>query len=73
MELFNFSITGRGINLDYCDIEWFVLETNRNHSVILGIASKNCISDSFVNYEEETEPKRKQHPVVDVAGNGSKV
>ena len=24
-----------GINLDYCDIEWFDLETNRDHSVIL--------------------------------------
>ena len=28
-----FSITGRGIDLDYCDIEWFALEMNRNHSV----------------------------------------
>ena len=30
IELFNFSffiITGRGIDLDYCDIEWFALET----------------------------------------------
>ena len=29
-----FSVTGWGIDLDYCDIEWFALETNRNHSVI---------------------------------------
>ena len=29
-----FSVTGWGINLDYCDIEWFALETNRDHSVI---------------------------------------
>ena len=29
-----FSITGWGIDLDYCDIEWFVLETNRDHSVV---------------------------------------
>ena len=37
----------------YCDIEWFALETNRDHSVIFEIASnlKNCISDSFVDYE----------------------
>ena len=31
IELFNFSffsITGRGIGLDYCDIEWFALETD---------------------------------------------
>ena len=25
-----FSISGCGIDLDYCDIEWFVLETNRS-------------------------------------------
>ena len=42
-----FSITGRGIGLDYCDIEWFALEMNRDHSVIFEIASKYCISDSF--------------------------
>ena len=33
------------------DIEWFVLEMNRDHSVIFEIASKYCISDSFVDYE----------------------
>ena len=35
MDPFNFSffgITGRGIDLDYCDIEWFALEMNRDHS-----------------------------------------
>ena len=42
-----FSITGWVIDLDYCDIEWFALEINRNHSVIFEIASKYCISDSF--------------------------
>ena len=53
-EAFNlsyFSITGQGIDLDYCDIEWFSLETNRDHSVIFEIASKYCISDSFVDYD----------------------
>ena len=44
-----FSITGRGIDLDYCDLEWFALETNRDHSVVFEIASKYCISDSFVD------------------------
>ena len=29
-----FSITGRGINLNYGDTEWFALEKNRDHSVI---------------------------------------
>ena len=41
----------RGIDLDYCDIEWFALETNRDHSVVFEIASKYCISDSFVDYD----------------------
>ena len=39
-------LVGLGIDLDYCDIEWFVLETNRDHSVVFEIASKYCISDS---------------------------
>ena len=30
-----FSVTGWGIGLDYCDIEWLALETNRDHSVVL--------------------------------------
>ena len=41
--LFNFSffsMTGRGLDLDYCDIEWFALETNRDH---------------FVAFEKQTE------------------
>ena len=45
------SITGWGIDLDYCDIEWFASETDRDHSVIFEIASKYCISDSFVDYD----------------------
>ena len=40
-----------GIDLDYRDIEWFALETNRYHSVISEIASKYCISDSFVDHD----------------------
>ena len=32
VQLYFFSITGRGIGLDYCDIEWFALERNRAHS-----------------------------------------
>ena len=46
-----FHITGWGIDLDYCDIEWFALETNRDHSVVFEIASKYCSSDSFVDYD----------------------
>ena len=40
-----------GIDLDYCDIEWFALGTNRDHSVVYEIASKYCISDSFVDHD----------------------
>ena len=46
-----FSITGWGIGLDYHEIESFALETNRYHSVIFEIASKYCISDSFVDHD----------------------
>ena len=37
--------------MHYCDIEWFALERNRDHSVILETASKYCILDSCADYE----------------------
>ena len=40
-----------GMDLDYHDIEWFALETNRDHSVVFEIASKYYISDSFVEHD----------------------
>ena len=40
-----------GHRLGYCDIEWFALETNRDHSVIFETASKYCILDSFVDLD----------------------
>ena len=40
-----------GHRLDYCDIEWFALEMNRDHSVIFEIASKYCITDSFIDHD----------------------
>ena len=46
-----FSIRGQGIDLDYCDIEWFALEMNQDHSFIFEIAPKYCILNSFVDYE----------------------
>jgi len=46
-----FSISGWGIDLDYCDIEWLALEMNRDLSVIFEIAPRYCILDSFVDYE----------------------
>ena len=40
-----------GHRLGLLCIEWFALETNRDHSVIFEIASKYCISDSFVDHD----------------------
>ena len=51
VQLSFFSITGRGIDLDYRDIERFALETNRDHFVIFETASKYCILGSFVDYD----------------------
>ena len=51
MALSNFSffgITGQGIDLDYCDVEWFALETNGDHSVVFEVAPKYCILDSLL-------------------------
>ena len=39
-----------GHGLGFCDIEWFALEMNKDHSVVFEIASKYCISDSSVNH-----------------------
>ena len=56
-----------GIDLDYCDIEWFALETNRDHSVVFEIASKYCISDSFVDHKGYSiSPKGFLPTVVDI-------
>ena len=46
-----FSIAGWGIDLDYHDIEWFALEMNRNHPIVFEIATKYCISGSFVDHD----------------------
>ena len=42
---------GWDIDLDNCHIEWFALETNRDHPVIFEIASKYCILDSLVDHD----------------------
>ena len=49
-ETFNFSFWD--IDLDYCDIEWFALEMNRDHSVIFEITPMYCILVYFVDYEQ---------------------
>ena len=53
-----------GHSLDYCDIEWFALETNRDHSVIFEIASKYCISDSFVDHDGYSISSKRFLPTV---------
>ena len=67
VQLHLLSVTGWGIDLDYCDTEWLALERNRNHSVVFEIASKYCISDSFVDYDGHSfSSKEFLHTVVDI-------
>ena len=47
-------MSGLGIDLDYCDIEWLALEKNQDHSVIFEITTNYSISDSSVDYEGYT-------------------
>ena len=35
----------------YCDVEWFALEMNQDHSVGFEVVPKYCILDPFVDYE----------------------
>ena len=50
--------------MNYCDVEWFVLEMNRDHSVIFELGPKYCISDSFVDYEDYSIPPEVFLPTV---------
>ena len=65
-----FSVTGWSIGLDHCDIGWFALETNGDHSVVFEIVSKYCISDSFVDLDGYSISSKGFLPaVVDIVGN----
>ena len=67
IELVNFSffsISGWGTDFDYCDVEWFALDTNQDHSVIFEIVPKYCISDSFVDYEVYSISSKRFLPTV---------
>ena len=57
-----FRVTGWGIGLDYCNIQWFALEMNRDHSVVFEIAFKYCISDSFVDHDGYSFLLRDSYP-----------
>ena len=68
-----FSITGWGTDLDYHDIEWFALETNRDHSVASEIASRYCSLDSYFDYDGYSIPSKGFLPtVVDIMVTGVK-
>ena len=46
-----FSISGWGIDLDYYNVEWFTSKVNEDCFVVLEIAFKYNILDSFVDRE----------------------
>ena len=51
-------------DIEYCDTEWFALETNRDHSVIFEIEPKYYISDSFTDYDGYSTPSKGFMPTV---------
>ena len=59
-----FSITVQDIDFNYCDIEWFALAMNRDHSVFFQIASKYCISNSFVDHDDYSISSKRSLPTV---------
>ena len=63
IELFDFIISGWDKDLDYCDLEWFALETEIILS-FLRLHPKYCISDSFVDYEGYSISSKRFLPTV---------
>ena len=59
-----FGISVWGIDLDYCDVEWFALENNQDHSVIFETAPKYCTSDSLIDCESYPISSNNSLPVV---------
>ena len=45
-----FGISGWGIDLDFCDVEWFALETNRDHLLRLRLHPSTAFP-TLVDYE----------------------
>ena len=64
IELHFLQHSGWGIDLDYYDTEWFALEMKRDHSVFFEIASQNCISNSFVDYDDYSISSKEFLPTV---------
>ena len=48
----------------FCDIEWFALKMNRDHSVIFEIVPKYRILDLFVDYEDYSISSKGFLPIV---------
>ena len=61
-----FGISGWGVDLDYCDIEWFALEANEDHSVTCESAPNYCISDSVVDSDVYSISSKEFLPTVDI-------
>ena len=57
-------VTCWGIDLDYFDIEWFALDTNRDHSIVFENASSYCILDCFVDHDGYSIPSAGFLPAV---------
>ena len=48
-----FDVSGWGIVLDYCAIEWFALEMNRDHSVIFCVILCNFVILSILKQQQK--------------------
>ena len=57
-------IGGWGIDLDYCDVEWFALEANQSHSIIFEVAPSYCVLNSFIDYEGYSISFKEFFPIV---------
>ena len=67
LELVNFSYfdtSGWVIDLNYCETEWFVLKMKWDHSVIIDIAPKYFISNTFVIFEDYYISSKRFLPMV---------
>ena len=50
-----------GIDLDYCDIEWFALEMNRDHSIIMPANLENsAVATGLEKVSFHSNPKERQ-------------
>ena len=46
LTLASLALVAGGIDLDHCDVKWFALEMNQDHSITFEIAPRYGISDS---------------------------